>query len=119
MVIDIEERDGICIILPKGRLVVSTDWEYLRSKSDEIRNRNHRKVLADLAEVDYIDSTVISFLVGIYTSVTARSNGRFVLSGANHRVRHILDLTRLSSVIQIAGDRESGMAILLAETASA
>lgn len=115
MVIDIEDRDGICILRPKGNLVVSTDWEYLRSKSDEIRSRNYKKVLADLTEVHYMDSTVISFLVGIYTSVTARSNGRFILAGANQRVRHILDLTRLATVITMTDDFESGLAAIMAE----
>ena len=55
----------------------------------------------DFGGVDYVDSTGIGFLIGIYTSVTRSPNGQFALANANRRVREVLELTRLAQVIQL------------------
>jgi anti-anti-sigma regulatory factor len=57
----------------------------------------------------------LAFVVGIYSSVMRRPGGRFVVAGVSPFVRHVLDLTRLSSVIPLASDFESGLAVLRAE----
>jgi len=38
--------------------------------------------------------------------------GRFVLIGANSRVREVLELTRLSTIIPLAEDMNAGLAVL-------
>jgi len=78
-------------------------------------DRKTRKVLADFRDVPHIESTTIGFLVSIYTSVTRKGGGRFVLAGPSPRVRQVLDLMRLSTVIPLAPDFESGLALLRAE----
>ncbi len=53
----------------------------------------------------------VTFIVGLYTSV-ARYSGRFVLVGVILLVRQVFDLRRLSTVIHMALDIESGLAAL-------
>jgi anti-anti-sigma factor len=110
MVIEIEQQDDVCILRLNGRFVTGKDLEYVRSKADEIKSKACGKVLADLREVTAMGSMGIGFLVGIYTSVTKTPSGRFVLVGAVPRVREVLDLTRLSTVIPMADDLPSGLA---------
>jgi anti-anti-sigma factor len=112
MLIDIEQTEATCILRFQGRFVAGVDPEFLRSKSEEIKKLNCTRVLADLSEVSAIGSTGMGFLVGIYTSVTRLPDGRFVLVAPQPRVREVLDLTRLSTVIPTAPDRASAMAIL-------
>ena len=100
-----------------GRFATGVDAAYLRSKADEIKTSGSRKVLADFSAVPYIDSTGVSFLVGIYVSVVKDSGGRFVLASVNRRVREVLDLTRISTVIPIFNDRDSALAALRASAA--
>ena len=45
----------------------------------------------DFREVISVGSTAIGFLVAIYSSVTKHPDGRFVLVGAQPRVREVLD----------------------------
>lgn len=116
MVIELELKDDVCILRNKGRFATGTDAAYLRAKTDEIKKSGRRKVLADFREVPYIDSTGIGFVVGVYTSVTNMPGGRFVLVGPSHRVREVLDLMRLSTVIPMAADETSGLAFLNAES---
>ena len=44
--------------------------------------------------------------------MVAKPDGRFVLVGAQQRVREVLDLTRLSSILPLASDMASGLALL-------
>jgi anti-anti-sigma factor len=112
MLIELEDKDDVCIIRLKGRFVTGGDSAYLRGKSDEIKARGCVKVLVDFHDVPYVDSTGIAFVVGLYTSVTGSLGGRFVLVAPGPRVREVLDLTRLSTVIPITADEASAMALL-------
>ena len=111
MLIEFDYRDDVCILRPRGRFVTGLDAAYLRSKTDEVRSSGCRKVLADFRDVPYVDSTGIGFLVGVYTTVT-NAGGRFVIVGPHPRVREVLDLTRLSTVMHIAADEAAGLAYL-------
>jgi anti-anti-sigma factor len=73
------------------------------------------KVLVDVQAVSYIGSMGIGFLVGLYTSVTKNPEGRFVLAGANARVRDVMRLTRLDTVIPQVADLTSGLVELRGE----
>jgi anti-anti-sigma factor len=112
MVIKLEQKDGICILRFEGRLVAGVDPEFLLSKAEEVKKSNCAKVLADFREVPAVGSTGMGFIVAIYTSVSKIPDGRFVLVGAQPRVREVLDLTRLSTVIPMAADMASGLAAL-------
>jgi len=116
MLIEIESQNGVCILCLKGQFVAATDPDYLRSKTDDIKIGDYRKMLVDLSEVSSICSTVIGFVVDLYTSITKKADGRFILAGANARVRAVLDLTRLSTVIPLAADTASAMAALRGES---
>ena len=113
MLIEFEYRDDVCNLRPRGRFVTGLDAAYLRSKTEELRNSGCRKVLADFRDVPYVDSTGIGFLVGVYTTVT-NAGGRFVIVGPQRRVREVLDLTRLSSVMPIAANEAAGLKFLRA-----
>jgi anti-anti-sigma factor len=115
MLIELEFKDDICILRPKGRFATGADADYLRAKVDEIKKSGCVKVLADFRDVPYIDSTGIGFLVAIYTSVTNSLGGRFVLVGPNPRVREVLELMRLSTVFSTTADEASGLALLKSE----
>ena len=115
MLIELELKDDICILRPKGRFATGADADYLRAKVDEIKKSGRVKILADFRDVPYIDSTGIGFLVAIYTSVTNSLGGRFVLVGPNPRVREVLELMRLSTVFSTTPDEASGLALLKSE----
>jgi anti-anti-sigma factor len=95
-----------------GRFATGQDSAYLRGKTEEIKSSGCSKVLADFSQVDYIDSTGIGFLIGIYTSVLKNANGHFVLANLNRRVREVLELTRLAQVMAIYPDEASAIRAL-------
>jgi len=112
VLIELNQIDDVCIMRCEGRFVTGTDPEYLRARLDELKRLACTKVLVDFRDVISVGSTAIGFIVAIYSSVTKNPDGRFVLVGAQPRVREVLDLTRLSSILPMAGDIASGMAAL-------
>ncbi len=86
--------------------------EYLRAKTDEIEKLGCTRLLVDFQDVTSIGSMGASFVVAAYKSVMGRPGGRFVLIGVNPRVRRVLDLTRISTVIPLACDLSAGLAML-------
>jgi anti-anti-sigma factor len=112
MLIELQQKDDIVILRFQGRIATGADSEYLGTKLEEVRSRRSDKVLADFREVSSIGSTGIGFVVGVYTSVVKIPGGRFVLMGANPRVREVLELTRLSTIIPLAEDMSAGLAVL-------
>jgi anti-anti-sigma factor len=114
MLIEVSQKDEICLLHCEGRFVAGINPEYLRAKQDEIKRANRKKVLVDFSEVSDIGSAGIGFIVGVYTS-TKNSGGRFVLVGLQPRVREVLDLTLVSTVIPLAADIASGLLTLCDE----
>jgi anti-anti-sigma factor len=110
MLVEFENQNDVCVLRLKGRFAASKDLDYLLSMTVEIQNRKCSKLLVDLSEVAAIGSTVIAFIVDLYSSTTKQADGRFILAGANSRIREVLDLTRLSTLIPLAEDIESGLA---------
>jgi anti-anti-sigma factor len=107
-----EQHHGVCVLRCKGRFVAGAEMEYMQAKLDEIKALTCTKVLADFHQVTSIGSMGVAFIVAIYTSVMRKPGGRFVLAGVAPVVQHVLELTRLNTVIPIAPDLESGLAHL-------
>jgi anti-anti-sigma factor len=101
MLVEFEFRGDICVLRLHGRFATGQDSLYLHTKAEELKNSGYVKILVDFSNVDYVDSTGIGFLIGIYSSVLKSTQGQFALSSANRRVREVLELTRLAQVIQI------------------
>jgi anti-anti-sigma factor len=101
VLVEFEYRGDICVIRLVGRFATGQDSLYLHTKAEELKASGYIKIMVDFSAVDYVDSTGIGFLIGIYTSVKKSPAGQFALANANRRVREVLELTRLAQVIQI------------------
>jgi anti-sigma B factor antagonist len=111
MIIELEQRDGVCVLRIEGDFVTGTDPEYLATTKDELKRLKPAKVLVDLTEMPYIGSTGIGFIVGIFTTIKV-SAGRLVMAGLCPRVQYVFRLTRLDTVIPSSADVASGLAYL-------
>jgi anti-anti-sigma factor len=99
MFVDFEQEGDVCILRMTGRFATGQDAEYLRGKTDELKRNGYRKIVADLANVAYVDSTGIGFLIGIYTGIVKDKGNHFVLASPNPRVKEVLTITKLSAIL--------------------
>jgi anti-sigma B factor antagonist len=72
------------------------------------QKRGQTKVVVNLSNVQYIDSSGIASLVEGLQEARKR-DARFVLVGLNEGPRHVLELTRLLSVFEIAATEEEAV----------
>ena|SRR5579862_2956840 len=112
--IEIERQGDVCILRCRGSLLAGLDADYVNAKIEDIKQLNCSRVLADFQAVPAIGSTGIAFIVGVYTSIVRISGGRFVVTGAGPMVQRVLEITRLNTVIPLAADLGSGLAVLRA-----
>ena len=101
-------RENTCILNLQGRFTTGSDVEY-RLASEEIRKRNVRNTIVNCAELPYLDSTGLSFVVALHNMQRERG-GRIALAIVNCRVRKLLELTRLLEIIPVFEDLESAFA---------
>ena len=119
MLVEFEYRGDICVLRLEGRFATGQDSLYLHTKAEELKGSGYIKILVDFARVDYVDSTGIGFLIGVYTSVKKSPLGQFALANANRRVREVLELTRLAQVIQIYPNETAALEALTGGKSSA
>ncbi|HTS49499.1 MAG TPA: STAS domain-containing protein [Bryobacteraceae bacterium] len=110
--IEIERQGEVCILRCHGSLLAGLDADYVLAKIEDIKQLNCSRVLADFQAVPAIGSTGIAFIVGVYTYIVRISGGRFVVTGAAPMVQRVLEITRLNTVIPLAADLGSGLAVL-------
>jgi len=110
--IELERQDDVCILSLKGRFASSANPESIRAHADQIKSQGFSKVLVDMRGLSAIGSTGIGFLVGLYTSIVKLPAGKFVLVGANNRVREAFEFTRLDMIIPMAANIAAGLAAL-------
>ena len=115
IIIEIEVLGDVCLLHFKGRLQAGAHPDYLNAKMEEVKTLVFAKLLANLENVTSLDCSGLSFIVGLYWT----SGGRLVLVKAQPHVREVLDITRLSTVITLAADVESGLAALCGKGSAA
>ena len=89
--------DDVLVIEPKGRLTIETEPEFA-SYFIRLLEAGHRHFALSLAEVPYIDSVGLGAIVRAYTSARRRG-GDFKLVDVEGKNRHLLEITKLLTVL--------------------
>ena len=71
--------------------------------------KGDKKILLNLSEVSYIDSSGIGELVSGYTTVS-NAGGKLKLLGLTKRVQDLLQITKLYTVFEVFDDEAAGLA---------
>ncbi|HTS13363.1 MAG TPA: STAS domain-containing protein [Candidatus Limnocylindrales bacterium] len=99
------EVGDVVVIDFSGKITLGEGSAVLRKLVRELVERGHRKILLNLADVDYIDSSGIGELVSAYTAVRG-VNGEMKLLQLTKRVHDILQITRLFTVFDVQSDED-------------
>ncbi|HTR36571.1 MAG TPA: STAS domain-containing protein [Bryobacteraceae bacterium] len=105
--IEAREREGVVILDLNGRLAVG-GASVLREKANAQMAQGHTKIILNLKDVDYIDSTGLGMMVICFTSLQ-KAGGMMKLEHLNRRNIELLLLTKLSTVFQIFGDEQDAV----------
>jgi anti-sigma B factor antagonist len=86
-----------------GRITLGEGSATLRDAMRDMVSKNQKKILLNLGEVSYIDSSGIGELVSGFTTVT-NSGGNLKLLNLNKRVKDLLQITKLYTVFDVHED---------------
>ena len=106
--IEAREVEGITVLQVSGRLIAGHDIATLRAMFDDLIASNKNRIVLNLKQLDYMDSSGLGVLVTGYTSVS-RAGGAIKLSNISKRSAQLLILTKLSTVFEIFEDDQSAV----------
>jgi anti-sigma B factor antagonist len=94
---------GVAVVDIEGRIVLGEESARLRELVSELLKNGHKKILFNLVDVQYIDSSGLGSLVSAFASVR-RQGGELKLLNLTSKVHDVLQLTKLYTVFDIMDD---------------
>jgi anti-sigma B factor antagonist len=98
----------VTIIEAAGRITLGENVEILRDQMRQLAGKGRRKILMNLAEVTYIDSSGIGEMVSCYTTLS-NLGGTVKLLKLTRRVRDLLQITKLYTVFEVFEDESEAV----------
>ena len=95
--------EGVNIVDLSGRITIGEGTIVLKDAVRNLLQRNEKKILLNLADVSYIDSSGIGELVSSFTTV-GNQGGKLKLLNLTKKVHDLLSITKLLTVFEVFED---------------
>jgi anti-sigma B factor antagonist len=95
--------DGVTVVDLSGRITLGEGSVVLRDTIKDLLGKGHKKILLNLGDVSYIDSSGIGELVSAFTSVR-NQGGELKLLNLTKKVHDLLQITKLYTVFDVKDD---------------
>ncbi len=103
LTINTREVAHVTILDISGRIVLGDEIGQLRDAVRALVADGKKKIILNLAQVDYIDSSGVGELVGCFTTVR-NAGGELKLLNLSQKVHDVLHVTKLYTVFDIRDD---------------
>ena len=100
--------DGITIVDLSGRITLGEGSVVLRDTIRDVVSQGNKKILLNLGDVTYIDSSGIGELVSAFTSVR-NQGGELKLLNLTKKVHDLLQITKLYTVFDVKDDEAAAI----------
>jgi anti-sigma B factor antagonist len=100
--------DGVTIVDMSGRITLGEGSVVLRDSIRDLVGKGQKKILLNLGDVTYIDSSGIGELVSAFTAVR-REGGELKLLNLTKKVHDLLQITKLYTVFDIKDDEAAAI----------
>ena len=104
----IRQVGDVTVIDAAGRITLGDGASTLRDEIRDLSAKGDKKILLNLSEVSYIDSSGIGELVSGFTTVT-NHGGQLKLLGLSKRVKDLLQITKLYTVFEVFDDEAAAV----------
>jgi anti-sigma B factor antagonist len=91
-----------------GKITLGEGTMAVRNRVRDILQSDGKKIILNLADVSYIDSSGIGELVSTYTTVTS-NGGQLKILNLSKKVKELLTITKLLTVFQIFDDEKTAV----------
>jgi anti-sigma B factor antagonist len=100
--------DGVSIVDLSGRITLGEGSTMLRDIVRDMIAKGNKKILLNLGDVTYIDSSGIGELVSAFTTVR-NGGGELKLLNLTKKVHDLLQITKLYTVFDIKDDEAAAI----------
>ena len=100
--------NGVTIVDLSGRITLGEGSVVLRDTIRDLVNKGEKKILLNLGDVTYIDSSGIGELVSAFTTVR-NSGGELKLLNLTKKVHDLLQITKLYTVFDVKDDEAAAV----------
>jgi anti-sigma B factor antagonist len=100
--------DGVAVVDMSGRITLGEGSVVLRDTIRDLVGKGQKKILLNLGNVTYIDSSGIGELVSAFTAVR-REGGELKLLNLTKKVHDLLQITKLYTVFDIKDDEATAI----------
>jgi anti-sigma B factor antagonist len=108
--IKVEIKDnGIMVIEPKGNYVGGDETDELRDTIKKLSEADNKKLVIDLGEVLYLNSTALGVLISAHTNYTKRE-GKIKLCNLNKNLENLFVITKLALIFDSYESQEEAVA---------
>jgi anti-sigma B factor antagonist len=101
--------DGVTVVDLSGRITLGEGSVILRDQVRDLLAKGQKKILLNMAEVTYIDSSGIGELVSAFTTVR-NQGGELKLLNLTKKVHDLLQITKLYTVFDVKDDEAAAIA---------
>jgi anti-sigma B factor antagonist len=108
MKISTRQVDGVTVVDCSGRITLGEGSITLRETVSQLLSQNQKKILLNLADVNYIDSSGIGELVSAFTTVR-KQGGDLKLLNLTKKVHDLLQITKLYTVFEVKDDEAAAI----------
>ena len=98
--LNVRQVDNVAVIDVSGRIILGEGSNVVRDALRDLTAKGNKKILLNLGEVTYIDSSGIGELIAGYTSL-ANAGGELKLLALTKRVQDLLQITKLYTVFDV------------------
>lgn len=100
--------EGVAVVDMSGRITLGEGSVVLRDTIRDLIGKGNKKILLNLGDVTYIDSSGIGELVSAFTAVR-REGGELKLLNLTKKVHDLLQITKLYTVFDIKDDEAAAI----------
>jgi len=100
--------DGVSIVDCSGRITLGEGSIVLRDTVKDLLSKGQKKILLNLGDVNYIDSSGIGELVSAYTTAK-NQGGELKLLKLTKKVHDLLQITKLYTVFDVKDDETAAV----------
>ncbi|HVB40020.1 MAG TPA: STAS domain-containing protein [Terriglobales bacterium] len=100
---------GVTVVESVGRIILGQETNDLRESVKGLLANGVTKIVINLAEVDFIDSSGLGALVGLYSTANSRG-ARVKLAAITKRFHELLMITKLLTVFDVYETEDAAIA---------
>ena len=112
--IEVKRRDGVCVLHVTGEITLGASTALLRRKAREVVEAGERRIVLDMLNVPWLDSSGIGEVFACYKR--ARSEGGVVKLVLRGKSRSLFTFTELHRVFELFEDLDAAVASFTDDT---